>query len=45
MPHFYKRAVIKLAVLSLLMFVMLTAALVAWRERANWQQALGGPAR
>lgn len=42
MPHFYKRAVIKLAVLSLLMSVMLTAALVAWRERANWQQALGG---
>lgn len=40
MPHFYKRAVILLTVLSLLMFAMLTAALVAWREHQSWQQAL-----
>ena len=44
MPHFYKRAVILLTVLSLLMFAMLTAALVAWREHQSWQQALGAVA-
>jgi hypothetical protein len=40
MPYFYKRAVILLTVLSLLMFAMLTAALVSWREHKNWQAAL-----
>lgn len=40
MPHFYKRAVIMLAVSSLVMFAILTAALVAWRENASRQKSL-----
>jgi hypothetical protein len=40
MPHFYKRSVIMLLICSVLMFVTLTAALVAWRDNGKQQKSL-----